>query len=114
MVMSMYDTNNAGLSMGGDNNGKWTITEDDGNGATTDHPSTLATTTGWHCLEIVIDAAGMVSGYVDGTRVIGPFARNITTSYSGFPFGLARTVVSDSDVFVDDVAIGRSRLYCPP
>lgn len=111
VVMSMYDDNANGLSLGGNGNGRWVVTEDQA--TVGDHNSTVATTAGWHCLELVVDAAGLVSAYVDGALVIGPFARNSTLPYGAFIFGIDRTVQSATDVFVDDVAIGPSRLYCP-
>lgn len=117
MVMSLFDQANAGLSIGGNNDRFWAMTEyQDQTGATDDHPSDMVPTTGgqWHCIEVLIDGAGNVSGWVDGHRLIGPFPRAVMTTYTAFVVGVVRSVVNPAaDVFVDDVAIGPSRLYCP-
>jgi hypothetical protein len=99
------------LSLGGSSGGLWVVTEDQA--TVPDHTSSVATTAGWHCVEVVIDAAGMVTAYVDGALIVGPFARHSTLPYGAFIFGVDRTVQAGTDVFVDDVAIGTSRLYCP-
>ena len=115
MVIALYDATTNGFSIGGDNNTTWVLTENQTLGGAPDRHSTLATPgPGWHCVELVVDAAGMVSVYVDGSLIIGPFQRISAVSYTDFFFGIPRTVVTGTDVFVDDVAIGASRLYCPP
>ncbi len=111
IALSVFDDNANGLSLGADGSGRWVVTEDQATVA--DHTSTVATTAGWHCLELVVDGGGMVSAYVDGALVIGPFARNSTLPYGAFVFGIDRTVQSGTDLFVDDVAIAPARLYCP-
>lgn len=115
MAIALYDNTTNGFSIGGDNNGTWVLTENQTLGGAPDRHSTLATPgPGWHCVEVVIDAGGMVSVYVDSANIIGPFQRISAVAYTSFFFGIPRTVVSGTDVFVDDVAIGPSRLYCPP
>jgi len=113
MVMSLYDDGINGFSMGGDSNARWVVTEDQTVDSIPDHVSSTPTATGWHCVEMVVDGGGMFSAYVDGNRIIGPLMRAQAASYTTFTFGLDRTVQPSSDVFVDDVAIGTTRLYCP-
>jgi hypothetical protein len=113
MVMALYDPTTRGFSIGGDGDATWVVTEDDATGP--DHHSDLVPITGgqWHCLEIVVDAAGQVSAFVDDHALVGPFARKSSVAYSAFLVGVDRTVFADTNVFVDDVALGPSRLYCP-
>jgi hypothetical protein len=115
LVMTVFDDSGFGVSFGGDNDTTWVITEERA-GGTDDHHSDMATADAgrWHCLEIVVDAAGNVTGYVDEHPLIGPFARvTPTQQYTTFIVGISRTVVANVDVFFDDVAMGPSRLYCP-
>ena len=115
MVIALYDNTTNGFSLGGDNNATWVLTENQTLGGAPDRHSTLATPgPGWHCVELVVDAGGNVSVYVDENQIIAPFARISAVAYTGFFFGIPRTVVAGTDVFIDDVAVGPSRLYCPP
>jgi hypothetical protein len=68
----------------------------------------------WHCVELVIDSAGMVDFYVDGHHLIGPWARASAVTYSTLLVGVTRGVDPDYTAYIDDVAIGPTRLYCPP
>jgi hypothetical protein len=113
MVMALYDPTTHGFSIGGDADTTWVVTEDDA--TVPDHHSDMVPVTGgqWHCLEIVVDAAGQVTAYVDNHALIGPFGRNSAVAYSVFVVGVDRTVFTDTNIFVDDVAIGPTRLYCP-
>ncbi|MDB4965293.1 MAG: Cellulose-binding protein [Myxococcales bacterium] len=113
MVMSVYDGSTHGFSMGGDSDTAWVITEDQA--VVPDHHSDMATSDGgrWHCLEMVADAGGNVTGFVDDKPLIGPFARVSAVQYTNLAIGIGRIVVPDVDVFFDDVAIGPARLYCP-
>ena len=90
----------------------WVITEDEGN-APDQHTDMGAAGGRWHCLEVVVDAAGKVTGYIDDHPLIGPFARASAASYTNFTIGVGRTVVPNVDLFIDDVAMGPSRLNCP-
>jgi hypothetical protein len=67
----------------------------------------------WHCVELVIDAAGMVDFYVDNHHLVGPWQRTSAVSYSTLFVGVTRSVDADLTAYIDDVAIGPSRLYCP-
>ena len=115
MLLSLSDQAENAISFGG--NSIWTMTEDQPQvPSTLDHPSDMVPSDGgkWHCIELVIDGGGNVAGYVDGHRLIGPFPRAVVTQYTSLLVGIARSVVNPAaDVFVDDVAIGPSRLYCP-
>ena len=84
-------------------------------GAPDRHSDMVPTGAGaWHCVELVIDAAGNGhSVYVDNHRLIGPWRAPRRTSYSTLLVGVTRSVDADFVVYIDDVAIGRSRLYCP-
>lgn len=118
MVLTLFDPNNDTFSFGGDNSSEWVVTEDQSasGGGTLDHPSDMVAAGGgaWHCLEIVVDAANNASAFVDGHRLMGPFVRASALQYTAFSVGIARTVVpTGSTVYVDDVAVGPSRLYCP-
>jgi hypothetical protein len=112
-VMSIYDPTNHGFSVGGDSSSTWVVTEDAA--AAPDRHSDMvpAGGGGWHCVELVVDGGGNVTLFVDGHQLAGPWARATVTAYSAFFFGIERTAVAGSDVFVDDVAIGPTRLYCP-
>lgn len=113
MVMSFFDASDNAISIGGDSASTWVVTEDN-SGGTTDHHSDMATTGGaWHCLEVVIDATGNITAYVDNKALIGPFPRALVTSYTSYTVGIVRAAVPNVHVFVDDVAVGTSRLYCP-
>jgi hypothetical protein len=115
LVMVLSDNSTHGFSMGGDTNGTWVITEDEA--VQPDHHSDMIPADGgkWHCLEIVIDAGGNVTGYVDNHPLIGPFPRFSVVNYTQVIVGITRTVIPSppTDIFVDDVAVGPARLYCP-
>ena len=103
------------FSIGGDSNNFWEVSEDE----STDAPDRLSdmVPTGagaWHCVELVIDAAGMVDFYVDNHHLIGPWPRATNVTYSMLLVGITRSVSTDLVAYIDDVAIGPSRLYCPP
>jgi hypothetical protein len=105
-------TNN--FSIGGDNNATWVVTENEAN-APDEHSDMVPTGSGqWHCVELVIDAAGMVTLYVDNHRLIGPWQRVSNVTYSHLLVGVTRSVDADYVAYIDDVAVGPSRLYCPP
>jgi hypothetical protein len=115
MVMALYDNTTKGFAVGGDNTGAgmWVMTEDQA--GSPDHYTDMVPASGgqWHCVELVIDGAGMVSMHVDGHQLVAPFPRVSLVQYSSFIVGIERTVLNDTNVFVDDVAMSRSRLYCP-
>ena len=67
----------------------------------------------WHCVELVLDDAGMVTLFVDGHALVGPWARASAVKYRGCFVGVTRSVEPNLTAFIDDVAIGRTRLYCP-
>jgi hypothetical protein len=103
------------FSIGGDNNDNiWEVSENES--LAPDRFSDMVPTGAgqWHCVELVIDAAGMVDFYVDGHHLIGPWARASQVSYSMLLVGITRSVSTDLVAYIDDVAIGPSRLYCPP
>jgi hypothetical protein len=68
----------------------------------------------WHCIELVIDAAGMVTLFVDNHQLVGPWPRTSQVTYSTLLVGVTRSVDTDYVAYIDDVAVGPSRLYCPP
>lgn len=114
-VMALYDSTVHGFAVGGDNvaGGTWVLTEDQA-GAPDHHTDMVPATGGqWYCVELVVDAAGMVSLYVDGNQLVAPFQRLSPVAYSAFIVGVERTVLADTNVFVDDAAMARTRLYCP-
>ncbi|HXU72161.1 MAG TPA: hypothetical protein VN947_22685 [Polyangia bacterium] len=116
IVLALYDSTTHGFAVGGDTDGTWVVTEDQTLNSTPDRHSDMVPVTAgqWHCVELVIDGAGMVSLYVDNHLLVGPWARASNVSYSTLFVGAPRSVTPDFTVYIDDVAIGPSRLYCPP
>ncbi len=117
-LIALYENNTTStneFSIGGDNNGTWVVTENEAN-APDEHSDMVPTDAGkWHCVELVIDAAGMVTLYVDNHKLIGPWARATTgISYSTLLVGVTRSIDANYTAYIDDVAVGPSRLYCPP
>ncbi|MGZ3440886.1 MAG: LamG-like jellyroll fold domain-containing protein [Polyangia bacterium] len=103
------------FAIGGDgNNSIWEVSENESTAG--DRLSDMVPTGAgqWHCVELVIDAAGMVDFYVDGHHLIGPFARASAVTYSTLLVGVTRSVDTDFTAYIDDVAIAPTRLYCPP
>lgn len=117
-VIALYENNSGStnaFAIGGDPNGNWVIAENES--LVPDHTSDMVPTGAgqWHCVELVIDAAGMVTLFVDNHQLIGPFARATTgISYSNLLVGVVRSVDPNYVAYIDDVAVGPSRLYCPP
>jgi hypothetical protein len=117
-VIALYENNASStneFSIGGDDQGYWVVSENEAT-APDQRSDMVPTDAGkWHCVELVIDAAGMVTLYVDNHKLIGPWAR-VTTgiSYSTLLVGVTRSVDANETAFIDDVAVGPSRLYCPP
>ena len=116
-VIALYEngSSNNAFAIGGDNNGNWVIAENES--LVPDHTSDMVPTGSgkWYCLELVIDAAGKVTFFVDNHQLIGPFPRATTgISYSSLLVGVVRSVDADYVAYIDDVAVGPSRLYCPP
>jgi hypothetical protein len=113
MVLALYDAQNDGFAIGGDDQGTWVVTEDQAR-APDHHGNQLPTTANqWHCVELVIDAAGQVSAYVDGDVAVPPFARQSAVAYSRLHVGIERTIVTGGiDVYVDDVALAAQRIGC--
>jgi hypothetical protein len=115
-VIALYETASGStnaFAIGGDNNGSWVVAENESMAG--DFVSDMVPTGAgqWHCVELVIDAAGMVTLYVDSHRLVGPWQRTSAVSYSTLLIGVTRSVDSDFVGYIDDVAIGPSRLYCP-
>jgi hypothetical protein len=110
----LYDDASHGFSVGGDNAATWVVTENQALGFP-DHHSDMVPASGgqWHCVELVVDGAGEVTLFVDGHQLVGPWTRASAVSYSMLLVGVDRTVLADTNLFVDDVALGRSRLGCP-
>jgi hypothetical protein len=116
-VIALYEGNGStnAFAIGGDSAGNWVIAENEATVA--DRTSDMVPTGAgqWHCIELVIDAAANVTLFVDNHRLIGPFARATTgITYSQLLVGVVRSVDMDYIAYVDDVAVGPSRLYCPP
>lgn len=116
-VIAIYESNGStnAFAIGGDNSGNWVIAENESMAG--DHENDMVPTGAgqWHCVELVIDAAGMVTMFVDNHKIIGPFARATTgITYSQLLVGVVRSVDTDYVAYIDDVAVGPSRLYCPP
>lgn len=117
-VIALYQDNASStneFSIGGDDQGYWVVSENEAS-APDQRSDMVPTDAGkWHCVELVIDSAGMVTLYVDNHKLIGPWAR-VTTgiSYSTLLVGVTRSVDANYTAFIDDVAVGPSRLYCPP
>jgi hypothetical protein len=115
-VIALYETPSGStnaFAIGGDNNGFWVVAENESMAG--DFVSDMVPTGAgqWHCVELVIDAAGMVTLYVDNHRLVGPWQRTSAVSYSTLLIGVTRSVDTDFVGYIDDVAIGPSRLYCP-
>lgn len=102
------------FTIGGDTNGFWVVAENESTAG--DFESDMVPTDAgkWHCVELVIDAGGMVDFYVDNHHLVGPWQRTSNVSYSTLFVGVTRSVVPNLNTYIDDVAIGPSRLYCPP
>jgi hypothetical protein len=117
-VIALYENSTGStnaFAIGGDPSGNWVIAENES--LVPDHTSDMVPTGAgqWHCVELVIDAAGMVTFFVDNHQLIGPFARATTgITYSSLLVGVVRSVDPDYVAYIDDVAVGPSRLYCPP
>ena len=116
-VIALYENGTGSIhafAIGGDDNANWVIAENES--TVPDHSSDMVPTGAgqWHCVELVIDAAGMVTLFVDNHQLIGPFARASAVSYSTLLVGVVRSVDADYVAYIDDVAVGPSRLYCPP
>ena len=117
-VIALYENSTGStnaFAIGGDNSGNWVIAENES--LVADHTSDMVPTGAgqWHCVELVIDPAGMVTFFVDNHQLIGPFARATTgITYSNLLVGVVRSVDPDYVAYIDDVAVGPSRLYCPP
>ena len=116
-VLALYENETGStneFSIGGDNNNTWVVTENEAN-APDEHSDMVPTTAGvWHCVELVIDAGGMVTLFVDNHKLIGPWQRASNITYSTLLVGVTRSVSTDLVAYIDDVAVGPSRLYCPP
>jgi hypothetical protein len=113
--VELYDDTTHGFSVSADNQDVWTLTEDQATGGGPDHHTDMVPydTGSWHCIEIVIDAAGFVTFYVDNHQLLAPFPRMSTVAYTTLQMGIGRTVNPVNDVYVDDVAVAPTRLYCP-
>ncbi|HEY2745538.1 MAG TPA: hypothetical protein VGL86_12970, partial [Polyangia bacterium] len=115
-ILALYEnpsgSTNA-FTIGGDSSGFWVVAENESMAG--DFESDMVPTDGgkWHCVELVIDAAGMVDFYVDNHHLVGPWQRTSAVSYSTLFVGVTRSVDADLTAYIDDVAIGPSRLYCP-
>lgn len=113
MVMTVFDATTHGFAVGGDDRGTWVVTEDQAGAPDERSDMVPAGGGGWHCLELVVDGGGKVTLFVDGHQIVGPWLRATATSYVYFGVGIGRTTLPSTDVLVDDVAIGPTRLYCP-
>jgi hypothetical protein len=112
-VIALYDTGTNSFAIGGDSNATWVVSENEAN-APDRHSDMVPVSAGsWHCVELVIDATGMVTLFIDNHALIGPWQRASNVSYSLLLVGITRSVDTDLTAFIDDVAIGPSRLYCP-
>lgn len=115
LVLALYESNTStnAFAIGGDNAGTWVVTENE-SAAPDHHTSTMTTAGQWHCVELVIDAGGNVSFYVDSQLLAGPWPRVSLVSYSQLLVGVVRSIDANWVAYIDDVAVGTSRLYCPP
>ena len=114
IVIALYDSTTHGFAIGGDGSNTWVVTQDQA-GAADQHSDMVPTGSNqWHCVELVIDAAGKATLFVDNHAIIGPWQRASAASYSSLFVGLPRSVDQNLVSYIDDVAIGPSRLYCPP
>jgi hypothetical protein len=116
-LIALYENSSGSINsfaIGGDTDGNWEVSENESNAP--DRFSDMVPTGAgaWHCVELVIDAGGMVDFYVDNHHLVGPWARASQVSYSMLLVGITRSVSTDYVAYIDDVAIGPSRLYCPP
>jgi hypothetical protein len=116
-VIALYEnatgSTNA-FTIGGDSNGYWVVAENESMAG--DFASDMVPADGgtWHCVELVIDAGGMVTLFVDNHRLVGPWQRTSNVTYSTLFVGVTRSVDANLTAYIDDVAVGPSRLYCPP
>jgi hypothetical protein len=114
-IISLYETDSStnAFAIGGDSNGSWEVSENES--VAGDFVSDMVPTSSgnWHCVELVIDAGGMVTFYVDNHKLAGPWQRTSNVTYSQLLVGVTRTVDNNLNAYIDDVAIGPSRLYCP-
>jgi hypothetical protein len=115
-VIALYENGSStnAFSIGGDNNAHWAVAENESMAG--DFVSDMVPTGAgqWHCIELVIDAAGMVTLFVDNHQLVGPWPRTSQVTYSTLLVGVTRSVDTDYVAYIDDVAVGPSRLYCPP
>jgi hypothetical protein len=114
IAFELYDDTTHGFAIGADDSNVWTVTEDQAISAPDHHTDMVPWNAGqWHCIEMVIDAGGMVSFFVDNHQLLPTFARNSAVGYTTVQVGVGRTVNAQNDVYIDDVAVGTTRLYCP-
>ncbi len=114
-IISLYelDSSTNAFAIGGDDNGSWEVSENES--VAGDFVSDMVPTASgnWHCIELVIDAGGMVTFYVDNHKLAGPWQRTSNVTYSQLLVGVTRSIDNNVTAYIDDVAIGPSRLYCP-
>jgi hypothetical protein len=115
VTVEIYDSSYHGFAVSGDNQDVWTVTEDQTqNGAVDRHADMVPFNAGaWHCVEIVVDNNGFVSLFIDNHQLVTPFLRMSAVSYATLQVGIGRTINPTNDVYVDDVAVAPTRLYCP-
>ena len=115
-IIALYENGTGStnaFTIGGDTEGFWVVAENES--VAGDFESDMVPADGgkWHCVELIIDAGGMVTFYVDNHRLVGPWQRTSNVTYSTLLVGVTRSVDADLTAYIDDVAIGPSRLYCP-
>jgi hypothetical protein len=115
VTLELYDDTTHGFAVESDNSNIWTLTEDQATFPDSDHHTDMVPFNAgqWHCIEVVIDAGGLVSFFVDKHQLLPTFPRHSANAFTTLQVGIGRTVNAVNDVYIDDVAVGPSRLYCP-
>lgn len=83
----------------------------------------LVTTGAWHCIQWQYDGAGtpaadLANVWIDGTEAVGVDAGKgwkFATPWTLFDFGFThyQTLTNPVDVFLDDFALGPTKIDCP-
>lgn len=116
MLVMHNETTNQFVAAGGNNDGQWVVTDDDGDGPTIDHQSASPTPAvgTWTCVELVytFTPSPRIELYVNDTRVLDAVPSDATPAFTDFQVGVGRADMTGMHVFVDDVVVADHRIGC--
>lgn len=111
-LIFLFWAGNDTISLGGGGGGFWAMTEDFGSSSTDHISSTMVPTGAWTCVEVVHDGS-QVHLYTDGIERL-VFAPMVTGPFDKISAGMPRWPPRrDTEVFVDDFVLAKSRVGCP-